>query len=171
MGVVGSDRRPVGVVGRGVALVLALGCLGVLAVGSSMAPSAAGHGTHQQLGLPPCGWVVAYGKPCMTCGMTTAVCATTHLRFAEALRAQPAGLALALGMGTAFWIGAYVAATGSRLGHRAAALLSRRGTLAGIVVLAVGSWGYKWATWPEPDDAPRGEVAGEAQPEIPAQDR
>src|SRR5438046_1464548 len=40
----------------------------MLAVGVWLNPSAAGTGTHQQLGLPPCGWLQVMGIPCPMCG-------------------------------------------------------------------------------------------------------
>jgi hypothetical protein len=34
-------------------------------------PAADGFGTHQKLGLPPCGFRFVFGRPCPSCGMTT----------------------------------------------------------------------------------------------------
>ncbi|NBO19844.1 MAG: DUF2752 domain-containing protein, partial [Proteobacteria bacterium] len=36
-----------------------------------LTPDARGLGTHEQLGLPPCGFYLWYGLPCPSCGMTT----------------------------------------------------------------------------------------------------
>lgn len=53
-------------------------------------------GTHQQLGLPPCGFLVITGLPCPTCGMTTAFSHTMHGEFLAAARSQLAGFILAV---------------------------------------------------------------------------
>lgn len=45
--------------------------LTLLAIASQLEPSAAGLGTHQQLGLPPCSFRVLLGIRCPGCGMTT----------------------------------------------------------------------------------------------------
>ncbi len=54
-------------------------------------PDARGIGTHEQLGLEPCGWPVAYGIPCPTCGCTTAACHLVHGHLFTAFRVQPFG--------------------------------------------------------------------------------
>jgi len=59
-----------------------------------LTPAPSGHGTHQQLGLPPCPSVLFYGRPCPGCGLTTAFCATVHGQFATAFHAHPLGTAL-----------------------------------------------------------------------------
>jgi hypothetical protein len=58
-------------------------------------PDPRGHGTHEALGMPACGWPDGLGIPCPTCGYTTA--AVHLLRFSplRALHAQPAGAVLA----------------------------------------------------------------------------
>ncbi len=47
------------------------------------------------LGLP-CGFRAVTGIPCPLCGMTTSVTATMHLRFGDALAANPAGIVAVL---------------------------------------------------------------------------
>ncbi len=49
------------------------------------------HGTHRQLGLPPCILLSTCGFPCPSCGMTTAVSLLVHGDPAAALRANWAG--------------------------------------------------------------------------------
>lgn len=125
----------------------ALLCLSVLLVGAWLNPDASGHGTHTQLGLAQCGWVIALGKPCPTCGMTTAVSHAAHGRLWASLVTQPFGLLVALGLAGGFWVGLYTAATGSHAGRVYGTLLRPRvlWTLAG---LALAAWAYKWAVWP-----------------------
>ena len=72
-------------------LTLPLVWLAVTAVGIYLRPSPDGHGTHQQLGLPPCGSVILFDRPCPGCGLTTSWTATIHGRLAEAFQAHPLG--------------------------------------------------------------------------------
>jgi hypothetical protein len=48
-----------------------VGLLALLALTRWLTPDARGLGTHEQLGLPPCGFYLWYGLPCPSCGMTT----------------------------------------------------------------------------------------------------
>lgn len=63
----------------------------VTAIGAYLTPSSQGHGTHQQLGLPPCPSVFMFGRLCPGCGMTTAFSATIKGDFATAWNANPFG--------------------------------------------------------------------------------
>lgn len=74
---------------------LAAACASVLALAWWLSPSPAGYGTHEQLGMLPCSFLVKTGYPCPSCGMTTAVAAAVHGRVMESLRAQPFGVVLA----------------------------------------------------------------------------
>lgn len=56
-----------------------------------LVPSPKGHGTHTQLGLPPCPSVLFYQRPCPGCGLTTSFTALIHGDFAAAFRAHPFG--------------------------------------------------------------------------------
>ncbi len=73
-----------------------LGCMSLLLVAWRLEPSAAGHGTHTQLGMQPCASLAATGFPCPTCGMTTAFAHAADGRLLAAFVTQPAGAALAL---------------------------------------------------------------------------
>lgn len=129
---------------RWLCLLAALACLAVLAIGYRLTPDPRGVGTHQSLGLPPCGWLAASGWPCPTCGMTTSVSLAANGRFIDSARVQPAGTLFALALALAFWPLALSAATGSR----AAVLLSKLAspvviwTLLAVVLIA---WAYKSA--------------------------
>lgn len=128
------------------ALAIACACLAVLLAAARLSPSDSGHGTHVQLGLPPCGWAMILGKPCPTCGMTTAVAHAAQGRPVAALLTQPAGAAVALLTASIFWVCAYVACTGSRLGERMLASLSVRAVWWSLAIL-LAAWGYKVLTW------------------------
>jgi hypothetical protein len=65
--------------------------LGITVIGAVLTPNRHGHGTHQQLGLPPCPSVMLFDRPCPGCGLTTSFTATIHGRFAEAFQAHPFG--------------------------------------------------------------------------------
>lgn len=124
----------------------ASGCLTVLVIGASLRPSENGHGTHEALGLPACGWAQAFDAPCATCGMTTAVTQASHGDFLGAFLTQPAGTLIALGAAAAFWICLHSALTGSRAVRTLAGLTTPRGLI--TIGVAVGlAWAYKAVTW------------------------
>lgn len=132
--------------GRIGAGILALATFTLLVIAWRLNPSGDGHGTHTQLGLPPCAWAAWFGKPCVTCGMTTAVSHAADGHLLRSALTQPAGMLFALGCSVAFWISVYVAATGSRIGSVALTLIGgRRIWLWAGVTLA--AWIYKMITW------------------------
>jgi hypothetical protein len=61
-----------------------------------LTPDPAGHGTHTQLGLPPCGFLVITGYPCPGCGLTTCFSAMAHFDPITAAMANPFGVMLFL---------------------------------------------------------------------------
>lgn len=128
-------------------LLVAMGSLAMLVVGWLLVPAAEGHGTHTQLGLYPCPWLLTTGHPCPTCGWTTGVTYAAHGNLAGAFRAQPFAVLLALGAAMTVWIGGYVALTGSRVGSMLSGLLRPRilWTLSGLLIAA---WVYKLAVTP-----------------------
>lgn len=67
------------------------GWLGLTLVAAWLQPDVHLHGTHTQLGLPPCPSVILFGRPCPGCGMTTSVTAFVHGQFGLAFRAHPFG--------------------------------------------------------------------------------
>ena len=73
----------------------ALGLAAVLGVARRLEPDPRGYGTHRQLGLPPCAFLVATGHLCPSCGMTTAFAWVARGRPDRAWRANPAGSLLA----------------------------------------------------------------------------
>jgi len=88
----------------------------MLGMGLYLTPSADGVGTHQELHLPPCGWLSTLGFPCPTCGCTTAVSYFSHGHPIRSFLTQPFGFVVGLlgavllpltlmGIGTGRWIG------------------------------------------------------------------
>jgi len=59
-----------------------------------LSPSRVGMGTHQQLGLPPCTFVVLYGTRCPSCGMTTSWSHLMKGNLWGSVRANSAGCLL-----------------------------------------------------------------------------
>jgi hypothetical protein len=122
-------------------------CVAMLGVGLWLRPDSHGTGTHQELGLPPCGWYQAWGFPCMTCGCTTAVSHFSHGHLIASFLTQPFGFAVALlaailvpltliGMATGKWRGPSMFSLGWYWYY----------WLWGGVVVLLGGWVYKiWA--------------------------
>lgn len=50
----------------------------ITVIGAILSPEKSGHGTHQQLGLPPCPSVLFFDRPCPGCGLTTSWTALIH---------------------------------------------------------------------------------------------
>lgn len=78
------------------AAALGVGLVVPLVVACLLEPDPHGRGTHQQLGLPPCSIVVLFGRPCPTCGMTTAWANVVRGRWTAAFRAHVGGTLLCL---------------------------------------------------------------------------
>jgi len=70
------------------------GAIAVLAVALAIEPDVRGYGTHTQLGLPPCGFLLLTGSPCPGCGLTTAFAHGIRGQWSLAASANPLGLAL-----------------------------------------------------------------------------
>lgn len=76
--------------------ILALLPAAVIATAAVLTPDPAGHGTHVQLGLPPCGFLVLTGYPCPGCGLTTCFAHMVRLQIPEAVHANAFGVPLFL---------------------------------------------------------------------------
>jgi len=68
----------------------------VMVTAATLTPNPLGHGTHTQLGLPPCGFLVFTGYPCPGCGLTTAFAYMIRANVFGAWMANPFGIALFL---------------------------------------------------------------------------
>lgn len=141
------SRRRASPLERLLGLVVAILALGALTYASSLTPAPIGHGTHTQTGMPACGWLIATGHPCPTCGMTTAIAHAARGELARSFTAQPFGLLLAVAAAAAVWIGLTTAVFGSRAGAACGKLLSPR-----VLWLVAGLWAASWivtiARWP-----------------------
>jgi hypothetical protein len=127
---------------RLIALSVAIAAIGLLGAASWMTPAAEGHGTHTQLGLPPCQWPALYGMPCPTCGMTTAFAYAVDGDLAASFMAQPMGFLLAIVTAAALLSSLYVLATGSAIGGLYLRLWNRGGVWCLVAGLLL-SWGFK----------------------------
>jgi len=114
----------------------------VLGIAAWLTPAADGHGTHEQMGLQPCGWMTVADMPCPTCGMTTSFAHAAEGHLLTAFHVQPFGAILALATTCAMLIAAYVALTGSRLGQAFGGLW-RRSVIIVVVAGFLLAWGYK----------------------------
>jgi hypothetical protein len=123
---------------------LAAAALGVLLLARELTADPRGLGTHQQLGLPVCAWYSETGRPCITCGVTTAFVLVAQGRLVDGLVTQPLGAALALGAGATVLAAGYAAWYGLSLVPLLAPLW-RPSIVLGGVALVLLSWGYKMA--------------------------
>ncbi len=81
---------------NGLKVAVIIGCFWLISTAFSVQPDARGFGSHEQLGLEPCGYLKTHGHPCPTCGMTTSFAHTVRFQIPSALRANPAGTLLCL---------------------------------------------------------------------------
>ncbi len=122
------------------------GLLAVLATAAMLRPDPSGLGTHTHLHLPPCGFYLALGKPCPSCGMTTAFAWMMHGQPVRAFEAQPAGVAVFLSA-LALWLYLPLAWVRRR---PVAHLLDLRATLPVVMALnalILGVWVWRLVTW------------------------
>ncbi len=70
--------------------------LAVMITAAFLTPDPQGHGTHTQLGLPPCGFLVYTGIPCPGCGLTTSFTNMIRGNFTQATMANAFGVPLFL---------------------------------------------------------------------------
>lgn len=81
--------------GRIVCVLVAALFAAVLATAASVDPDPRGYGTHQKLGLPPCGFHLMFQVPCPSCGATTSFAHFVRGQWAGSVRANPAAFLLA----------------------------------------------------------------------------
>lgn len=110
-------------------------------------PDPRGHGTHEQFGMPKCGWVVHYGKPCPTCGVTTSGALLVRGRIFASVATQPFGAVLGLA-GLALAVVALWCLARGRAFVDFLLRLPVMQILAWGLSLLLGSWGYIYWTFP-----------------------
>lgn len=129
-------------------LVWALLWLSVTVFGALvLKPSASGHGTHTQLGLPSCPTVLMFGRLCPGCGMTTSWTALLHGDLPGATSAHPLGPLLYL----AFTVSAALALIGYMRSSKFdtdVRWLTRASAVFAAVFIAFGVW--RFVTDPQP---------------------
>ena len=77
-------------------IVLGSGLLALLVIAACLQPAPEGHGTHEQLGLPPCTFKLLFAVRCPSCGMTTAWSHFVRGQVIQSLAANSAGTLLAV---------------------------------------------------------------------------
>ncbi len=102
------------VTGRLYALGMVAAAAAVLVAAWRIDPGRATMGTHRQLGLPPCGFLMITRLPCPTCGMTTSFAHTVRGQLPAAIRSQPAGFVLAVATVAAGLAGLFALVSGYR---------------------------------------------------------
>jgi hypothetical protein len=143
---VAHPRPPNTWVVRGVLLAVGLGLATVFGVAFVINPYAPdgtprSMATHQQLGMPPCNFLVLTGKPCPSCGMTTSFALLVRGDVAASMRANWAGTLLA-----GFWAVLMVWAFAGVVRGRMLFIRRGRGELtatlivAAFLVLTLGRW-------------------------------
>jgi hypothetical protein len=70
-------------------LFLFLAWCGVLLIACKLTPDPRGYATHTQLGFAPCTWRTLYGRPCPSCGLTTAFAHLVRGEWRQAIRSHP----------------------------------------------------------------------------------
>ncbi|HBS28478.1 MAG TPA: hypothetical protein DEB06_03280 [Phycisphaerales bacterium] len=131
---------------RWAAAFVAVCLLSVIGLAAWTEPSPTGVGTHERLGLQPCVWLMATGRPCPTCGMTTSFAHAANGDLRASLLTQPLGAMIAIGSAVGFWIALHTAVCGSNAGRLTGLLFSGRGVGVGIGAL-LAAWGYKLLTF------------------------
>ena len=110
---------------RALAALIALGAATPLAIAATLTPAVQGHGTHEALGLPACGWALMAGVPCPSCGMTTAFSWAVRGDLLQSAWVQPMGFVLALAAAMTVVAGLWAAVTGAAVQRPIAAIVVR----------------------------------------------
>lgn len=109
----------------------------VTGIGRFLHADPAGHGTHQELGLPPCPAALFLNRPCPGCGLTTSWTALLHGQWAFAFHAHPLGPVLYLLFTCAAMLSVYGFARGLRLNIDGPGMNRFLGTCA-VIFIAFG---------------------------------
>ena len=133
---------------RLLAAAVSLACGAVLVVAVLLSPDASGAGTHEQMGLPACGWITHMDIPCPTCGFTTAFAHAADGNILAAFDAQPMGALLAIATALACLGGLVLVLTGAPVEGLVTRYWTVRWTwiVLGLLLLA---WAYKMLRFKE----------------------
>ncbi len=127
---------------RLIAGIVVLATATVLGIAAYLEPSPEGLGTHMQLNMPDCGWMVTMDLPCITCGMTTAFAHAANGNLLASFATQPLGAVLAVVTAMMFLVSSYVTLTGSQVGSVFGRLWGR-GAGWILALSATAAWIYK----------------------------
>lgn len=127
---------------RLLAAAIAVPCAVILGIAAFLTPAGAGHGTHEQLNLPECGWITMADLPCPSCGMTTAFAHAANGDLVASFITQPMGAVLAILTAMTLIVSVYVAVTGSKIASVFGQFLGRS-TIWYSAAFAALAWGYK----------------------------
>jgi hypothetical protein len=119
-----------------------MGCLIVLILAAWIDPDRRGMGTHEQIGMQPCGFLQATGLPCGSCGMTTSFAHAVRGNVIAASYVQPLGCLLAIATSMTFWIASHAAVT-ARPAYRLLRRLPAGWTIGVSLTIFVLAWGWK----------------------------
>ena len=120
---------------RAIWLAIAAAAVTVLALAATLEPDARGHGTHEQLGLPPCGFFALTGAPCPACELTTAFAYLARADLFGALSANAGAIPLFALTLAAVPFAALGAVTGRRFELLARSRAASRAALVVVVAL------------------------------------
>lgn len=81
---------------RAMLLFAGLVLVSLLITAAILSPNRRGMGTHQQLGLPPCSFVIWFNMRCPACGMTTSWSHLMRGQIVQSMHANTGGMLLAL---------------------------------------------------------------------------
>ncbi|MBN1342454.1 MAG: DUF2752 domain-containing protein [Phycisphaerae bacterium] len=147
-----TDRHPLGPLvsfsedrsnlTRLTAVAVLAGSLGILGFAWHVNPDPKGVGTHRQLGLGPCGFLLTTGLPCPTCGMTTSFAYAVRGRLISAFWSQPAGTLLALATTALACVAVVVLIAGRRVELNWYRINPMHVLVIGLTVF-LGSWVFK----------------------------
>lgn len=91
-----GNRNSLGVGSRLLLILIGLFLLAGFGLSAWLSPDPRGHGTHQQLGLAPCSFLLFTGRPCPSCGSTTAFAHFVRGQWPSAIEANVAAFVLAV---------------------------------------------------------------------------
>lgn len=107
-----------------------------------LSPDDRGFGTHEKLGLPPCGMMEYTGVPCPGCGVTTSVSLFANGRLLDSFVNQPFGFAFAI-LSIVFSVWAFAQHFKRRDLFNEFRALRLRYWGVGIGLVAAAAWVYK----------------------------